>query len=56
MQGKHSDAEPLYERSQAIRENVLGPEHPEVATSLNNRANLLAKQVGAVREHALKLE
>ncbi|CAN0599470.1 unnamed protein product, partial [Laminaria digitata] len=31
---------PLYERSQAIREKVLGPEHPEVAQSLNNRAGV----------------
>ncbi|CAN0489574.1 unnamed protein product [Laminaria digitata] len=38
MQGKYAEAEPLYERSQAIRENVLGPEHPEVAQSFNNRA------------------
>ncbi|CAN0448690.1 unnamed protein product, partial [Laminaria digitata] len=38
MQGKYAEAKPLYERSQAIREKVLGPEHPEVAQSLNNRA------------------
>ncbi|CAN0549492.1 unnamed protein product [Ectocarpus sp. 12 AP-2014] len=37
-QGKYDKAEPLYERSQAIREKVLGPEHPDVAQSLNNRA------------------
>ena len=28
-------------RALAIREKVLGPEHPETATSLNNRAGLL---------------
>ncbi|CAM9138218.1 unnamed protein product, partial [Ectocarpus sp. 13 AM-2016] len=41
FQGKFEEAEPLFERSQAIREKVLGPEHPDVATSLNNRAGLL---------------
>ncbi|CAB1113143.1 unnamed protein product [Ectocarpus sp. CCAP 1310/34] len=45
IQGKYAEAEPLYERSQAIQENVLGPEHPDVGTSLNNRALLLEKQV-----------
>ncbi|CAM9226204.1 unnamed protein product [Ectocarpus sp. 13 AM-2016] len=43
-QGKYAEAEPLNERSQAIRENVLGPEHPDVANSLNNRARLFASQ------------
>ncbi|CAN0553514.1 unnamed protein product, partial [Ectocarpus sp. 12 AP-2014] len=37
-------AAPLYERSQDIRENVLGPDHPDVAQSLNNRAALLQRQ------------
>ncbi|CAM9481721.1 unnamed protein product, partial [Ectocarpus sp. 12 AP-2014] len=41
---KYTEAEQLYERSQAIREKVLGPEHPDVATSVNNRAWLLCKQ------------
>lgn len=45
LQGKYEEAEPLYERSQAIREKVLGPEHPDVAQSLNNRAVLLYAQV-----------
>ncbi|WP_020559052.1 tetratricopeptide repeat protein, partial [Thiofilum flexile] len=31
---------PLYERSLAIREQALGKDHPEVATSLNNLAVL----------------
>ena len=44
-QGMYDKAKPLYERSQAIRENVLGPGHPDVAQSLNNRADLLEKQV-----------
>ncbi|CAN0531556.1 unnamed protein product [Ectocarpus sp. 8 AP-2014] len=42
MQGKYDDAEQLYERSLAIREKLLGPEHPDVAQSLNNRAGLLS--------------
>ena len=37
-------AEPLYERALAIREEVLGAEHPAVATSLNNLAGLYQKQ------------
>ncbi|CAN0571146.1 unnamed protein product, partial [Ectocarpus sp. 12 AP-2014] len=43
-QGKHAEAEPLYERSQAIREEALGPKHPDVAEVLNNRATLLKSQ------------
>ena len=31
----------LYRRALAIREKVLGPNHPDVATSLNNLGNLL---------------
>ena len=49
FQGKYNEAEPLYERSQAIREKVLGPEHPGVAESLNNRAELLRAQVRTTR-------
>ncbi|CAN0431038.1 unnamed protein product, partial [Ectocarpus sp. 13 AM-2016] len=47
--GKYIEAEPLYERSQAIREKVLGPEHPDVATTLNNRALLFGRQVRTER-------
>lgn len=32
----YSRAEPLYQRSLAIREQALGPDHPNTATSLNN--------------------
>ena len=39
-QGRYADAEPLYKRSLVIREKALGPEHPDVALSLNNLANL----------------
>ena len=34
-QGKYEQAEPLYERALAIREQQLGPEHP--ATQINQR-------------------
>ena len=37
---QYADAEPLYKRSLAIREKALGPEHPDVATSLNNLADI----------------
>ena len=30
-QGRHSEAEPIYQRALAIREKVFGPEHPELA-------------------------
>ena len=33
--------EPLYKRALAIREKALGPEHPDVAQSLENYAALL---------------
>ena len=42
-QGNYADAEPLYRRSLAINEKVLGPEHPDVAQSLENYAALLRK-------------
>ena len=40
-QGKHEEALPLYQRSRAIDEKVYGPDHPEVATNLNNEPVLL---------------
>ena len=45
FQGKRAEAEPLYERSQAIVEKVLGPDHPDMAKVLDNRAMLLEAQV-----------
>ncbi|CAN0433527.1 unnamed protein product, partial [Scytosiphon promiscuus] len=42
--GKYTAAEPLYARAQAIVEKVLGPEHPSLAATLNNRAGLLRSQ------------
>ncbi|MCH6578498.1 MAG: CHAT domain-containing protein, partial [Proteobacteria bacterium] len=43
-QGKYAEAEPLHKRALAIREKALGPEHPDVATSLNNLAELYKAQ------------
>lgn len=44
-QGKYAQAEPLLERAQTIREKVLGPEHEDVASIVNNRVLLLEQQV-----------
>ncbi|HEC85697.1 MAG TPA: tetratricopeptide repeat protein, partial [Thioploca sp.] len=38
--GQYAQARPLYERALAIREQLLGKEHPEVAESLNDLASL----------------
>jgi CHAT domain-containing protein/Tfp pilus assembly protein PilF len=63
-QGRFADAEPLYKRAVEISERSLGPDHPQVAASLNNLATLyvdqgryvdaeqLFKQVLAMRERA----
>ena len=39
-----SQFEPLYKRSLAIREKALGPNHPDVATSLNNMGLLYERR------------
>jgi tetratricopeptide (TPR) repeat protein len=43
-EGELAAARPLYERALAIRERVLGPDHPDTASSLNNLAGLLEDQ------------
>ena len=40
-QGKYAEAEPLYLRALAIMEKALGPDHPNVATTLETYAALL---------------
>ena len=40
IQATTREAEPLYQRALAIKEKALGPNHPDVATSLNNLAEL----------------
>src|SRR5712691_4105686 len=42
--GKYADAIPLAQRVLAIREKSLGPDHPNVAQSLNNLALLYKAQ------------
>ncbi|CAN0605829.1 unnamed protein product, partial [Ectocarpus sp. 12 AP-2014] len=42
FQGKYEQADPLYLRAIEIWEAALGPNHPEVASGLNNRAGLLS--------------
>jgi tetratricopeptide (TPR) repeat protein len=41
---RYGDAEPLFEQSLAIRKKALGPEHPDVAASLNHLALLYDAQ------------
>jgi tetratricopeptide (TPR) repeat protein len=48
-QGKYSEAEPLHKRALAIREKALGPDHPDVAISLENLA-VLYEQTGRTEE------
>jgi tetratricopeptide (TPR) repeat protein len=66
--GKYEEARPLAERALEIREKALGPEHPDVARSLNNLANLyrdkgdyaraetIYQRALAIREKAFGLE
>jgi tetratricopeptide (TPR) repeat protein len=43
-QGRYADAEPLYKRSLTIREKEPGPDHRDVAASLNSLALLYRDQ------------
>src|SRR4051812_40375998 len=43
-QGRYADAIPLARKVLAILEKVLEPDHPDVASSLNNLASLYSKQ------------
>lgn len=45
-QSEYAAALSLYETSHAIRKAALGPEHPDVAQSLNNLADIFRQQVG----------
>ena len=42
--GLFEETEPLLQRSLAIKEKALGPDHPSVATTLNNLAGLYESQ------------
>ena len=48
-QGRYAEAEPLHKRALAIGEKALGPEHPEVATWLNNLALLYRRKAAMPR-------
>ena len=50
LQGKYAEADRLYLRAIEIGEKTLGPDHPDLAKRLNNRAGLLGEQVRAVRK------
>jgi tetratricopeptide (TPR) repeat protein len=51
VQGQYGKAEPLYQRALAIWEKALGPEHPHLATGLENYAVLL-RAIGRQEEAA----
>src|SRR5580704_8615216 len=42
--GRYAEAIPLAQQVLAIREKMLGPDHPDVALSLNSLASLYDKQ------------
>lgn len=44
-QGKFEEADALLLRAIGIREDALGPDHPNVAVLLSNRAGVLQAQV-----------
>ena len=48
-QGKYDEAKPHMEEALRIRRSVHGPDHPDVATSLNNLALILQDQVCRIR-------
>ncbi|MEL6854402.1 MAG: tetratricopeptide repeat protein, partial [Cyanobacteria bacterium J06607_13] len=43
-QGRYEAAEPLFQDALALRRKLLGDDHPDVATSLNNLAGLYESQ------------
>ena len=42
--GQYAEAEPLFKRALVIREKALGPEHPDIAMSLNKLASVYQDQ------------
>lgn len=48
LQGKYEEAMQSVERSLDIREKARGPDHPDVADSLQNRASVLEYLVSAI--------
>jgi tetratricopeptide (TPR) repeat protein len=53
-QGRYAEAEPLYKQALEMAKKALGPEHPHVATGLENYAELLRKTNR--EDEAIKLE
>jgi tetratricopeptide (TPR) repeat protein len=51
--GKYDEARPLAERALAIRERVLGPEHPDVDASLNVLAAIHIRKSDYARSESL---
>ena len=43
-QGKYKEAEHFYQQALALLQNLLGDDHPHVASSLNNLAGLYYSQ------------
>ena len=44
QRGRYAEAEPMLQRTRVMCEQVLGPDHPDVATNLNNLASLYRGQ------------
>jgi len=43
-QGKHAQAEPLYQRALRILEGIIGPDHPDLVYPLNGLADLYSNE------------
>jgi tetratricopeptide (TPR) repeat protein len=54
--GQYAKAEPLYLQALEINKKALGPEHPKVATDLNNLAELYREQGHYVKAEPLYLQ
>lgn len=55
LQEKYKEANKYYQRAIKIDEKIFGPDHPQVATDLNNRAELLRAQVSGPRWKLLRI-
>ncbi|KXZ48009.1 hypothetical protein GPECTOR_31g373 [Gonium pectorale] len=44
LEGRYTEAEPLYRQALELRQRVLGEAHPDTAASLNNLANCIDSQ------------
>ncbi|MEQ8386704.1 MAG: tetratricopeptide repeat protein [Coleofasciculus sp. A1-SPW-01] len=44
VQGRYGEAEPLYQKALELYKRLLGDDHPDVASSLNNLAYLYSSQ------------